>query len=185
MISLHLHSHFWWPHIIEDIKWYMKTCHECQVQQTCKLHIPLTIPIPGRLFQKAHIDTMKMLKAGRFEYLVPVRCTLTSYLEWHMLHKENTRTLCAFIFEELLCRWGPITKIVMDNAPTYKVAVDELTRKYGIHPIHVLPYNSQANGIVKRQHCNVRKAIIKTCKGDETHCNQVVHSVFWAERVTN
>jgi len=43
-------SCFWWPHIIEDIKWYAKICHECQVRQTRKLHIPPTIPIPGGLF---------------------------------------------------------------------------------------------------------------------------------------
>jgi hypothetical protein len=80
-ISSRLHSCFWWLHIIEDIKWYAKTCHECQVRQMRKLHIPPTVPIPGGLFQKAHIDTMKMPKAGRFEYLVQVRCVLTSYLE--------------------------------------------------------------------------------------------------------
>jgi hypothetical protein len=28
-ISSRLRSRFWWPHIIEDIKWYAKTCHEC------------------------------------------------------------------------------------------------------------------------------------------------------------
>jgi hypothetical protein len=184
MISLRLHSRFWWPHIIEDIKWYAKTCHKCQVWQTRKLHIPPTILIPGGLFRKAHIDMMKMPKAGRFEYLVQARCVLTSYPEWHMLRKENTCTLCTFIFEELLCRWGPITKIITDNAPAYKIAVDELVRKYGIHPIHVSPYNSQANGIVERRHRDVREAIIKTCEGDETCWNQVVHSVFWAERVT-
>jgi hypothetical protein len=177
-------SRFWWLHIIEDIKWYTKTCYECQVQQTRKLHIPPTVPIPGGLFQKAHIDMMKMPKAGRFEYLLQVHCALTSYPEWCMLHKENTRTLCTFIFEELLCRWGPITEIVTDNAPMYKVAVDELAHKYRIHLIHVSPYNSQANGIVERRHRNVREAIIKTCEGDETRWNQVVHSVFWAERVT-
>jgi hypothetical protein len=142
-ISLHLRLCFWWLHIIEDIKWYAKTCHECQVRQTCKLHIPPTVPIPGGLFHKVHIDMMKMPKAGRFKYLIQACCALTSYLEWHMLRKENTRTLCAFIFEELLCRWGPITEIVTDNAPAYKVAVDELAHKYGIHPIHILPYNSQ------------------------------------------
>jgi len=98
---------------------------------------------------------MKMPKAGGFEYLIQACCALTSYPEWRMLHKENTRTLCAFIFEELLCRWGPITEIVTDNAPTYKIAVDELACKYGIHPIHILPYNSQANGIVERQHHDV------------------------------
>jgi hypothetical protein len=127
---------------------------------------------------------IKMPKAGRFEYLIQAHCMLTSYLEWCMLHKENTHTLCTFIFKELLCRWGPITKIITDNAPTYKVTVDELVRKYGIHPIHVSPYNSQANGIVKMQHRNVCKAIIKTCKGDKTCWNQVAHSVFWAECIT-
>jgi hypothetical protein len=66
---------------IKDIKWYTKTCHECQVQQMCKLHIPPTIPIPGGLFWKVHIDTMKMPKASGFEYLVQACCTLTLYPE--------------------------------------------------------------------------------------------------------
>jgi hypothetical protein len=103
MISLCLHSCFWWLHIIEDIKWYMKTCHECQVQQMHKLHISLTVLIPGGLFRRVHIDTMKMPKAGRSEYLIQACCALISYPEWCMLC-ENTCTLCAFIFEELLCR---------------------------------------------------------------------------------
>jgi hypothetical protein len=184
MMSSCLHSHFWWSHIIEDIKWYAKTCHECQVRQMRKLHIPPTVPIRGGLFWKVHIDMMKMPKAGGFEYLIQARCALTLYPEWRMLRKENTHMLCAFIFEELLCRWGPITEIITDNVPTYKVAVDELTRKYGIHQIHVSPYNSQANSIVERRHCDVREAIIKTCEGDEMRWNQVVHSVFWAEYVT-
>jgi transposase InsO family protein len=85
-----------------------------------------------------------------------------------------------FHFEELLCRWGPITEIVTDNGP----AVDELARKYGIHPIHISPYNSQANGIVERRHRDVREAIIKSCDGDGTRWYQVIHCVFWAERVT-
>jgi hypothetical protein len=72
----------------------------------------------------------------------------------------------------------------MDNVPAYKVTLDELAHKYGIHPIHVSPYNSQANGIIERRHHDVQEAIIKTCEGDETRWNQVVHSVFWAERVT-
>jgi hypothetical protein len=149
-----------------------------------KLHIPPTIPIPGGLFQKAHIDMMKMPKAGGFEYLIQACCMLTSYPEWRMLCKENTCMLCIFIFEELLCRCGPITEIITDNTPMYKVTVDELAHKYGIHPIHISPYNSQANGIIKRWHHNVCKAIIKTCKGDETCWNQVVHSVFWVECIT-
>jgi hypothetical protein len=88
------------------------------------------------------------------------------------------------VFEELLCRWGPITKIVTDNVPAYRLAVDVLAAKYGVHPICVSPYNSQANGIVKRRHHDVWEAIMKTCKGDDLRWYQVAHSVFWAEHVT-
>jgi hypothetical protein len=181
---VHLLLCFWWPHIIKDIKWYAKMCHECRTQQMLKLHIPSTVPIPGGLYCKTHIDTIKMPKAGRFEYLVQVRCALTSYPEWCMLCKENTKTLTAFIFEKLLCRWGPITEIVTNNGPAYRLVVDKIVSKYGIHPIHISPYNSQANGIVERQHHNVWEAIVKSCEGDDTCWYQVVHSVFWAEHVT-
>jgi transposase InsO family protein len=85
-----------------------------------------------------------------------------------MLRKETTKTLQAFVFEELLCRWGPITKIVTDNAPAYRLAVDVLAAKYGVHPIRISPYNSQANGIVERRHRDVREAIMKTCEGDDS-----------------
>lgn len=135
--------------------------HTCQVCQMWKLHIPLTVPIPGGLFHKAHIDTMKMPRAGGFKYLVQACCVLTLYPKWCMLCKENTKSLTAFIFEELLCRWGPITKIVTDNSPTYRLTVDELTRKYRVHPICILLYNSQVNSIVERWHQDVWEAIIK------------------------
>jgi hypothetical protein len=110
---------------------------------------------------------MKMPKAGGFKHLVQVHCALTSYPEWHMLCKENTHMLLSFIFKELLCRWGPITEIVMNNMPAYQLAVYDLMHKYGIHPIHVSPYNFQANGIVERHHHNVQEVILKTCEGDE------------------
>jgi hypothetical protein len=175
---------FWWPHITDDIKWYLRTCHECQVRQNTRLHIPPTVPVPGGIFRKAHLDCMMMPKAGGFDRLVQARCALTGYPEWRMLRKENTKSLSSFIFEELLCRWGPITEIVTDNGPAFIAAVDDLAERYGIHPIRISPYNSQANGIVERRHYDVREAIMKSCEGDESHWYQTVHAVFWAERVT-
>ncbi|KIK73683.1 hypothetical protein PAXRUDRAFT_177756, partial [Paxillus rubicundulus Ve08.2h10] len=60
---------FWWPMLVEDVKWYICTCHECQICQTWRLHIPPSVPAIGGLFQKAHIDTMQMPKAGGFCYI--------------------------------------------------------------------------------------------------------------------
>ena len=59
-----------------------------------------------------------------------------------MLRSENTAALASFIFEDILCRWGPLAKIVTDNGPAFIQAVDVLTDQYKIRHICISPYNS-------------------------------------------
>ena len=51
---------FWWPVLVNDVRWYIRTCHKCQIRQTTRLHIPPTVPVVGGLFHKVHINTMVM-----------------------------------------------------------------------------------------------------------------------------
>jgi hypothetical protein len=183
-VRIRLLLRFWWPMLVDDVKWYSKTCHECQVRQTIKLHIPPTVPIPGGLFRKAHIDTMLMPKVGGYRYLVQARCAMSSYPEWRMLRSETGSNLAAFIFEDILCRWGPLTEIVTDNGPAFVSALEELADRYGVRHIRISPYNSQANGVVERRHYDVREAIMKSSEGEENRWFKFAHTVFWAERVT-
>ena len=175
---------FWWPMLVDDVKWFIQTCHECQVRQTQRFHIPPTIPIIGGLFRKVHIDTMLMPCSGSYRYIVQARCALTAYPEWRMLRSENSTTLSSFIFEDLLCRWGPLSKIVTDNGPAFVQALDILADRYDIRHICISPYNSQANGVVEQRHYDVWKAIVKSSHGGESRWYSIAHSVFWAKRVT-
>jgi hypothetical protein len=183
-VRTHLLDRFWWPYLDHDVKWYVRSCHECQVRQQRYFQIPPTVATPLSLFRKAYVDTMFMPRAGGFRYIVQARCSLTSYPEFRMLRKETGATLGAFIFEELLCRWGALEEIVTDNGKPFLEALNWLANKYGITHIRISPYNSQANGPVERRHLDVREAIMKTCDGEEHKWYTVVHSVFWAERVT-
>ena len=80
---------FWWPALETDIKWYVQTCHQCQIRQTIKVRIPPTVDTPAPLFHKAHIDTMYMPHAGGFRYIVQAHCSLTAWPEWRALHTET------------------------------------------------------------------------------------------------
>lgn len=175
---------FWWPAMEEDIKWFVETCHECQTRQTLRLKIPPKVPAIPTLFQRAHIDTMLMPKVGRLRYLVQARCALTSYPEWRALADENGANIGKFIFEEILCRWGYVEEIVTDNGKQYISALNWLSATYGINHIRISGYNSQANGIVERKHFDVRESILKMVHNEVNKWPTVVHSVFWAERVT-
>jgi hypothetical protein len=175
---------FWWPHLEHDVKWYIQSCHQCQVRQMRYHHIPPTVATPASLFRKAYIDTMFMPRSGGFRYIVQARCSLSSYPEFRMLRRETGSTIGSFIFEEILCRWGALEEIVTDNGKPFVEALEYLATRYGIRHIRISAYNSQANGPIERRHLDVREAIMKSCDGDENKWHTVTHSIFWAERVT-
>lgn len=168
----------------DDVKWYNKTCHECQVRLLKKNIIPPTVSNPSGLFRKVYIDTMLMPKAKGYRYIIHARCSLTSYPEWSMVKHENFKTIAKFIHESLLCRWGAIEIIVTDNAPQYLQAADYLAKVFHIYHIKISPYNSRAQGPIERRHFDVREALIKAADGDVSRWPDVAPSVFWAERVT-
>ena len=175
---------FWWPSIEQDIKWYTTTCHQCQLRQTAKVRIPPTVAIPAPLFRKVYIDTMFMPPAAGFRYIVQARCSLSAWPEWRALRTETGQTLGAFIFEEILCRWGAVEEIVTDNGTAYVAALDWLATKYGIRHIRISPYNSQANGIVERQHRTIRESLVKLCAGNTSKWPTLAPLAFWADRAT-
>jgi len=63
----------------------------------------------------------------------------------------------------------------------YIAALNWLADRYGIHHIRILAYNSQANGIVERQHHMVCDSIFKACDGDSLRWPTVVPFAFWAD----
>ncbi|KAJ3555386.1 hypothetical protein NP233_g12222 [Leucocoprinus birnbaumii] len=177
-------NRFWWPYLDEDVRWFIKTCHECQTRLFHGFHIPPTVPIPFTLFRKVHIDTMFMPKSNGYRYIVHARCSLSSYPEYRMLRAENARTLGTFIFEEILCRWGAVEEIVTDNGPAFIQAVEYISEKYKINHIRISPYNSRANGLVERRHLDVREALVKAVEGEENRWAMAAPSVLWAERIS-
>ena len=179
-----LGERFWWPHMDDDVKWFIRTCHECQIRLLKKIHIPPTVPTPAGLFRKVYIDTMLMPKAKGYRYIIHARCSLTSFPEWTMVKNENFKSIAKFIHENLLCRWGALEVVVTDNAPQYIQAAEYLAMKYHIHHIKISPYNSQAQGPIERRHFDVREALVKATDGDISKWPDVAASVFWAERVT-
>ena len=113
-------------------------------------------------------------------YIAQGRCSLTGYLEFQMLRKETMQGLGDWIFQDVLCRWGMLTEIVLDNGKPFIAALTYLEQKYHIKHIRISGYNSWANGIVECSHFDVRQAT----NGDQNKWSQVAYSVFWSEHIT-
>ena len=168
----------------EDIKWYIRSCHECQTRQMHKYSIPPTVQVPAALFRKVYVDVMHMPSAGGFGYIVQARCSLSSYPGFRMLRHKTTDAIEAFLFEQIICRWGVPGALVSDNGAAFLKAISQLVRRHHFSHITISPYNSQADGLVERRHRDVWESIMKTCGGDGSKWYKVAHAVFWAERIT-
>ncbi|CDO72748.1 hypothetical protein BN946_scf184990.g31 [Trametes cinnabarina] len=175
---------FWWPTMQEDVAWYVRTCHLCQVRQHRKVLIPPTVALPGGLGMRWYIDSMKMPASNGYRIIVVARCSVSAWPEWRMLRTENDRTLGDFIFQDLICRWGCLVELVTDNGSAFLSAVRDLEKRFNLHHIKISPYNSKANGIVERSHFDTRQVLFKAADGDQKRWSQVAHYAFWAERVT-
>lgn len=141
---------FWWPLLDVDVHWYVKTCHECQVRHFRLLHVPPTVVTPAPLFQKVYMDVMLLPRAGGYRYLVQAQCLVTGWVEWRKLRSNYGCTIADFVYENILCRWGAVHKIVTNNGPSFLAGIDQLSLRYGINHIMISAYISQANGLVER-----------------------------------
>ena len=179
-----LAERYWWPSMSKDIKWFIQTCHLCQIRNTQQSLIPPVVAIPAPLFSKVYMDTMFMPTSAGFKYITQGRCSLISWPEWAMLQKETGKTLGNWILRDFIYRWGLILEIVTDNGPAFLKALAYLEKHYHIKHIHISGYNSRANGLIERSHFDVREAIFKACDGNKSKWSGIAYSVFWAERVT-
>ncbi|KIN98923.1 hypothetical protein M404DRAFT_30891 [Pisolithus tinctorius Marx 270] len=129
---MQLLTHFWWPMLEQDVCWYVKSCHKCQICHLDRVHIPPVVAIPEPLFFKAYMDKFLMPKSNGFRYVTQACCSLTSYPEWAMLCTETGKTIGKFIFEQILCHWGAVAEIVTDNGGPYVLALDWLSKTFRI-----------------------------------------------------
>ena len=158
---------FWWPEMEQDISWYVKTCDLCQKRQKLLVKVPPVVTHTLSIFQVLHADSMHMSpKSNGCGYIIHGQCGMTSWMEGRAVKTENGKTIAHWLFEDIICRWGCITKIITDNGGPYRSAAAWLEQKYGIKGIRISAYNSKANGRIERPHWDVRQMLYKATGGN-------------------
>lgn len=173
-----------WPGIQEDIKLHIQSCHPCQLRSTKKMHLPITMSHPPRLFSKVYLDVMNMPKAKRKKWLVACRDDLSGKTECKPLVHDNARSIAKFFLHRIILRYGIVQEVVTDNGPSFQKEFKALLADYGIKQIKISPYNSQANGVVERGHYNIREALVKLCGNDLSQWPLLVPAVCYADSIT-
>ena len=175
---------YYWPGMQADIKHHIQSCHTCQLRSTKKMHLPITMSHPPRLFSKVYLDVMKMPKARGKEWLVACRDDLSGITECKSLKRDKAKAIAKFFLHRIILRYGIVLEVVTDNGPSFQKEFRKLLGDYGIKQIKISPYNSQANGVVERGHYNIREALVKLCGNDLSQWPLMVPAACYADRIT-
>jgi len=86
----------------QDVRHHVKSCHECQIRNIAKIHIPITTPPPSTMFTKVHIDIMHMPVARGYRYIVLARDDLSKYVEGRALRQASAQAVARFVMEDIV-----------------------------------------------------------------------------------
>jgi len=175
---------YFWPGMKNQIKSHIRSCHDCQIRSTKKMHIPVTISHPPSLFSKVYLDVMNMPKARGKRWLIGCRDDLSGITECKAIARDRIKIIVRFFLKRIILRYGIVQEVVTDNGPSFGQEFTDLLAMYGIRHIKISAYNSQSNGVVERGHYNIREALIKLCNGDLDKWPLMVPAAVYADRIT-
>jgi len=138
---------FWWPSYYKDVEQYIKTCHECQIRATNKLHIPIMISAPTTLFTKVYLEFCSCPKLKGINTSLQHETTFQEQQKDGNLKEQLHALFSQFIFEELLCRYGAIAEIVT----TMDQKLKELPKNS--YDIMEFPTSTFRHTILKQRSC--------------------------------
>jgi hypothetical protein len=98
------------------------------------------------------MDSVNMPKGKhRYKYIVDLIDNLTGFLKATKLHNISSEKVADFLFN-VMCHYGCIFQLMIDNGSKFKGAVQLLMDKYKVPIIQVSPYNLQANSKSEHGH---------------------------------
>jgi hypothetical protein len=157
-------SLYFWPHMENDIKNFIKTCDKCQMIKTTKPIYKSNefTEVSNKRFHTIAIDTigpMPLSSKGN-RYALTITDTFTRYLVAVPLPSMDLETTVDALIKHYFCIYGFCERILSDNA---KIFVSEIFNKimklFNIKHIYATPYFPQSNSILERIHFNIKTHI--------------------------
>src|ERR1044071_5445763 len=151
----------------KDIEEYCKSCDDCQRRGPSKrnnfLH-PIKLSSP---FNHWGIDLVGPLPsiAKRNHYIIVATDYFTRWPEARPLKRADAQSVADFIYDEIICRFGPPNVIQLDQGSHFRnEVIQKLSERFRIKHRLSLPYHPQTNGLVECFNKTLCKEIAKLCE---------------------
>ena len=163
-------SRYYWPQMYENIREYVKFCDSCQWRGKYKQNEPLhPIPVHSPFYQIGidFVGPLPKTKNGN-KYIITAMDYLTKWPEAKAVPEATAKQTAIFIYEEIICWHGCLTKILSDRGSHFKnQMIEKLMEKFQIKHLFSTPYHPQTNGLVERYNRTLCESLAKTVENED------------------
>src|SRR6266540_7235411 len=136
------------------------------------------------IFERWEIDIVEPLPITREEnrYIVVAMDYFTRWSEARTIKAANAETVATFIYEEIICQFGP-PRVLQSDRGTHFVneVIQKLTKRFRIRYSLSSPYHSQSNGLVERFNKTLYEGIAKLAE-EVDQWDRFIQPVLFAYR---
>ena len=124
-----LRDRYAWQGMRQEVERFVRACATCQVYSKQR-HLDELHPVyPRALLFSWSVDLVTMPRAARFRYIVLAREELTNFVEGRALRSNRTGTVCRFLLEEVLARYGCPFRLRADRGELNAAEAAEFFRR--------------------------------------------------------
>jgi transposase InsO family protein len=122
------------------------------MRSTYRNAIPIQPQYVKTLLRRFDVDTVNMpCGCGGFKFVVDLVDNLTGWIEAKVLKNIKSEAIAKFLFN-VMCRFGYIFQLTVDNGSEFQGATQILMDKYKVPIVRMMVYNPGANGKVEQGH---------------------------------
>jgi len=163
----------------------VETCEVCQLYSKVRHRDELHPTHPLYLHFQWALDIVHMPPGVRgAKYLVLAREDLSSYVEGRALSTNTTEAVCRFVLEDIIARYGFITRLRADRGELNSHEAREFFDKHQIKLRLTTAYNPEGNGKSERGHPSIVNAMVKSCEGNVYWWPNKLPLALLADRLT-
>ena len=184
-----IQARYYWPTMLKDAQAYAKACNKCQrfsnlIRQPSEELTPMTAFWP---FAQWGLDIMGPFPTTlrQLKFLVVGIDHFTKWVEAESLATIMEKSICTFVWRNIICRYGIPRVLVSDNGKQFNnSAFRDFCSELGIKNHYSYPAHPQANGqveVTNRTLLKIIKTRLEEAKGiwpDE------LPSILWAYQTT-
>nr|XP_016470006.1 PREDICTED: uncharacterized protein K02A2.6-like [Nicotiana tabacum] len=170
-----IRARYYWPTMKKEVANYVRRCEQCQkyapmIHQAGELLHSVTSPWP---FIKWGMDIVGPLPAGRGK------------VEAGAYKQIREQEVIAFIWKNLICRFGIPKEICCDNGPQFVgKKTTEFFKKWHIKQILSMPYHPASNGQAESANKVILNILNKKFEDAKGLWPELLLEVLWAYRTT-